>query len=518
MRPHGDAARAAFRPFRASRGAAFACLAALPAFAAAPPIDISARDPAFAELRRIEARSGVLLPIQSFPQPVKPARAWLDGRTLTPWDSARLLQRHPFSPGGELVRWNDSARGNLFLLSPLAEAGGDMGVAGDDAPDLARGGVGARIYGTLGGALGWYTHAMVYTEEADRALWSHQFDPEKGETYSVEKGAGDSLLAMRTYNRFEYYALYDHDWWSVKAGRDHVHAGPGYFSSLTATRQAPPYYQASARIDFAPWLSIESGVLKMTDSSFDVQKYANLHRLAFRPLPSLQLAYEDLVIYQDRDPDPAYLLPFVPLTFSEANSGGRDNASMAFDIAWTGPGGLMLWGQLFLDDLLGPGSLYDDFWENRWAGLAGFQWVLPSAWADADLVVEYSHVEPWTYNGRESHTSFKHYDVASASKLGPDSRSVDAQASWRLPGGWQVREHWEWDTKGTGRGATLGAIHDDAVDGQTKAWLGDARSAWRATQEVSWFYRRFAEVRVWWTESWGEARGRRFGAEAKTGW
>jgi len=191
---------------------------------------------------------------------------------------------------------------------------------------------------------------------------------------------------------------------------------------------------------------------------------------------------------------------------------------MAFDIAWAAPAGLMFWGQLFLDDLLGPTTLYDGFWENRWAGLAGFQWVLPSTWADADLVLEYSHVEPWTYNGRQAHTSFKHYNVASASKLGPDSRSLDAQASWRIGRAWQIKEHWEWDTKGTGRPATLGTIHDDAIDGQGKDWLAHARSTWGATQEVSWFFGRYVDARLWWTETWGLGRGRQFGAEANLGW
>lgn len=483
-----------------------------------PPFDISARDPVVADLRRLEARSGVLLPEQSFPQPLAPSRAWLVGKSLTSWDSAHIWGRFPFSAGGELVRWRDSARGNAFLLSPSAEGAYDYGTAGDSAPDLARLGLGARIYGTVGGRLAWYTHASIFTEKSDRALWSHQFDPEKGETYSVEKGAGDSLLNLRTYNRFEYYLRYEQGWWSIKAGRDFLHTGPGYFSSLTATRETPPYYQASGHIDFAPWLVLDSWLLQMVDSSYDVRKFENVHRITLRPFRSLQLAYEDLVIYQDRDPDPAYLLPFVPLTFAEANSGGRDNASMAFDAAWAAPGRVMFWGQLFLDDLLGPASLFDSFWENRWAGLAGFQLVLPAAWADADLVAEYSHVEPWTYNGRLPHTSFKHYNVPSASKLGPDSRTLDVQASWRFLRAWQLREHWEWDTKSTGRPATLGTIHDDGIDGQSKEWLADARSTWRATQEVSWFYRRFVEIGLWWTEGWGAERGRKFGARVNCGW
>lgn len=378
--------------------------------------------------------------------------------------------------------------------------------------------LGARIYGTVGRRLTYFTHALVYTEKVDKARFTHQFDPEYGETYSVEKGAGDSLLDYRTYNRFEYYVKYDQDWWSIKAGRDHVHMGPGYFSSLTAGRETPPYYLVEGRMDFAPWLQLDDYLLKMTDTDYGIQKYANLHRLEFKPLRSLALAYQDIVIYEGRDPDPAYLLPFVPLTFSEANSGGRDNAAMAFDATYASPWGVSVWGELFLDDLLGPTSFFDTFWENRWAGLAGMQWVLPSQWADADLVLEYSHVEPWTYNGREPQTSFKQYNVVSGSKLGPDSRSVDVQASWRPWRYLQARERWEWNEKGVGRQAVLGTIHNDAIDGLTKEWLGDARSTWRATQELACFYSRFAEARLWWSEGWGHGEGRRGGLDVSLGW
>jgi hypothetical protein len=165
-----------------------------------------------------------------------------------------------------------------------------------------------------------------------------------------------------------------------------------------AGSDTPPFYLLEARIDFAPWLSVDNFLLKMTDTDHDIRKFANLHRYEFKPKPWLEIAFQDIVIYQDRDPDWAYALPLVPFTFSEANNGGRDNAALGFDFLCTKIKGFSFWGEIFIDDLVGPATFLSDFWENRWAGLAGFQWVSPWDAADLDLILDYGHVEPWTYN------------------------------------------------------------------------------------------------------------------------
>ena len=490
-----------------------------PLWAASPTslnLDLTADSPSFQALRRAQTRNGSLFYDQAFPQSAQGMGRYLESKSLSVYDSSYLLARHPFQ-GGELGHWVDTTRGNSFLVSPLLESGASGG--DDTLGSDFYGGLGARIYGTLSHRLIYYTHATVYTEKVDRARFTHQFNPEFGETYSVEKGLGDSLLDYRTYNRFEYYLKFDQDWWSIKAGRDRLHMGPGYFSSLTAGRDTPPYYLVEGRIDFAPWLKLDDYLIKMTDTDYEVQKYANVHRLEFKPTPALALAFQDIVIYQDRDPDPAYVLPLVPLTFAEANSGGRDNAAMAFDGTYASPFGVSIWGELFLDDLLGPAAFFDDFWENRWAALAGFQWVLPLAWADADLVAEYSHVEPWTYNGREAYTSFKHYNVPSASKLGPDSRSVDVQVSYRPWKRVQLRERWELNEKGTVPGSILGTIHDDGLHGQTKEWLGPGtQSRVQASHELTYFYQRYLETRIWWVQGLDGGQGQRFGMDVGLGW
>jgi hypothetical protein len=495
-----------------------ALLCAMDAPHSRPDLDISAQSPSFQALRRVQSRAQSLYYDQVFPQSSAGMATYLDAQRLSAFDSASTLGRYPFG-SDELVRWVDADRGNSFFLSPLLELGAISGNASDTLGTRDYGGLGARIYGKVGTRLSFYTHATMYTEKTEKAQFSHQFNPGYGETYTVEKGPGDSLLKSRTYNRFEYYAKLDYAWGSIKAGRDWIHMGPGYFSSLTATRDTPPYYLLEARIDFAPWLKLDNYLLKMTDTDYGIQKYANLHRFEFKPLPSLALAFEDIVIYQDRDPDPTYLLPLVPLTFSEANGGGRDNAAMSFDAMYAAPHGVSVWGELFLDDLLGPASFFDDFWENRWAVLAGFQWSMPLTWADADLVVEYSRVEPWTYNGRKPQTSFRQFNVPSASKLGPDSRTWDAQLSYR-PSRWvEFKERLGLYDKGQGRPGELGAIHDDSLDGTSKAFLGQAVRSQRIwEQEIGYLYSRYVSGRLAWARDFGDVEDDSFAAELRLAW
>lgn len=440
-------------------------------------------------------------------------------RSGTPYDAGLLDAEFP-GRGEALVDWQDAARGNRLRLSPEIHAG--FSARDHDEADSGGaswlGGVGLVAGGRLLDRLTWYTRGRVFTEKAETARFAHQFDPDFGETYSVEKGAGDSLLDMRTYNRFESYVLLDLPWLVLKAGRDRVHMGPGYFTSLMAGRDTPPYWLLEARIDFAPWLTLDNYLLKMTDSDHDALKYANLHRFEARPARWLTVAFQDIVIYEGRDPDWAYALPLVPLTFAEANGGGRDNAAMGFDFLCAALPGFSFWGELFLDDLLGPGAFFDDFWENRWAVLAGFQAVSPWEAVDADLVVEFGRVEPWTYNGRKAHTSFRHFNVPSASKLGPDSRTLDVQVAWRPFRRLELRSRAEWNEKGLGRQATLGTIHDDAQDGTSKDFLsGPTEYRSRYTQEARLVWSRRLQGRLF-LESVTETGALAAGAEGTVRW
>jgi hypothetical protein len=477
----------------------------------APDLDVSPIDPGYEVLRRMQTRSQQVYFSQNYPQRLEPLKAYVNSDLMFPYDEHYLGRVHPF---GErpLVRYSDSARQNTFHLSPLVFFNFTNSTY---ASTVA--GLGLRLFGEVTSNVTFFSRGRVYTEWADTNLFDHQFDPGQGETCSAEIKGGDPVDS-RTCARFEHYIMIDLPWLDLKLGRDHLHMGPGYFSTLTAARNTPPYYMIEARIDFADWFYMDNYFLKMTDSDHNVKKYAHIHRFEFKPFKSLSVAFQDAVIYQQRDPDLIYALPLTPLAFSEDNAGGRDNDAMSFDFLYTGLPCFSLWGEVFIDDLLGPGTFFDDFWENRWAVLAGFQVVSPWRAADADLVVEYSRVEPWTYNGRQLYTSFRHFDVPSASKLGPDSRSIDLQLSYRPLKWLQLKERIEFNAKGTQYGAVLGTIHHDSM-GTTKVFLkGDEDKVDILTHSLSAFWNQYVRAELFIRQFFRDREDTDFGGEIIFSW
>ncbi|MBF0431209.1 MAG: hypothetical protein HQK83_08030 [Fibrobacteria bacterium] len=433
-------------------------------------------------------------------------------KPLSKYEDWYLSTRYPFG-GQPLVSLFDSTRLHSFYASPHGSYG-----YSDSTSYSNRLEMGLRVYGNVKQNLTFYSHGRIFGDWTGEKQYDHQFDPDFGETCSAEIGADGEMSTSRTCNRFEHYIIVDFPWLSLKLGRDHVHMGPGYFSSLTATRNTPPYYLMEGRIDFADWLSLDNYFLKMTDSDHSIRKYMHIHRFEFKGFKSLSLAFQDVVIYQERDIDWKYILPLTPFAFSEDNTGGRDNDAMSFDFLYAGLPFVSVWGEVFIDDLLGPGTFFDDFWENRWALLGGFQVVSPWESFDADLVMEYSRVEPWNYNGRQSYTSFRHFNVPSASKLGPDSRSVNIQLSYRPLNWLQIREHLEFNAKGTDRGSNLGTIHDDDIDGKTKVFLENGRSNNFLTHAVQAFYNRYFTCEIFYRQTFTSLPEDAFGVSGMLSW
>ncbi len=431
-----------------------------------PPPDVSATDEVFFLLRRNQTQAQTVYPAQNAPQSRDVYQNIKNSPTLSAYDQYTLKHQFPFG-GKPLLNWRDTVRQHTFFLSPQAfvrwlDTGSTQSIQG----------VGMRIHGSLFKNLAFYSHGLIYTENSNTAQYSHQFDPDYGETCSVEQMPDEGLVSSQTCARFEYYLRWDLPYLKIKAGRDNLHMGPGYFTSLTASRNTAPYYHIEGRIDFSDWFVLDNYFLQMTDTDHSFKKWAHIHRFEFTPHSSLSLAFQDVVIYQERSPDFTYMLPLVPLAFAEDNSGGLDNDAMSFDFLYTGLPYFSTWGELFIDDLQGPTTFFDDLWENRWATLVGFQVTSPLKAVDADFVFEYSRVEPWTYNGRQRYTSFRHYNRPSASQWGPDSRTFDFKASYRPFKEVEWTEHFEIDDKGQQPGASqLGEIHDNEKHGTRKRFL-----------------------------------------------
>jgi hypothetical protein len=373
--------------------------------------------------------------------------------------------------------------------------------------------------------------ARIFTQWSDSYEYWDRYSLADGEPSEVpfDNASMDGRYKSRTGSRYVAWAQWSRDWITVKYGRDRIQHGPGVWTGLTTSWNTPPYQMLDVRIDPFPWFSIQATVLKAQASepdgglafSGDADKWMHVHRYELRPLPGLALAFQNQVVYKDSSGvNPVYLLPLVPIYFTQDLNGNRDNSAMQFDGSWATPWGIKIWGALLVDDLNSVTDILGANWLNRWATLVGAQAVSPWPKIDADLTAEFSQVRPWTYTGgREEAYTFAHYGLPIGSELGPDSRTWHARLAWRPLSKWEFRVEFARLEKGFGfRGDTLGAVygHSSEVESPTSSTLsgpeidrtsfsGEGRwSPWRdisitAGVKRTWGTRTGAPDSAWWT-------------------
>ena len=118
-----------------------------------------------------------------------------------------------------------------------------------------------------------------------------------------------------------------------------------------------------------------------------------MHRLEF-PLNRLNLvaAVTEVIVYgstaeraqsdplraeyygETRRPEWIYLIPFVPYAFAEHYGGDKDNKLLSFDVSFSFPKNFRWYGELLLDDITSPVTIFSDDWGNKWAVTAGAEY------------------------------------------------------------------------------------------------------------------------------------------------
>lgn len=445
-------------------------------------------------LQRLSSRTGTTLPRQGWPLTAREAQQFLqtalakDSTALTEGDSVALrdLLQGPM----ELKRWSEGIGGSLLAIN--ARAGGE--IVHDDSigsHTTKLGWLGGRAYGQVGGELWFYSDARIFTQVSNRREFHDFYALADGETSGVplDENAPGGMYDTRTGARFSAWVQWSRDWISLKYGRDRIQHGPGVWTGLTTSWQVPPWQMLDIRLTPFSWLTIQSSTLEARQAGLggglyypgDTRKWLHVHRFEIQPTDGLALAFQNEVLYKDSSGiNPAYLLPLVPIFFSQDLDGNRDNAMMQFDATWSSRWGTKLWGAFLIDDMNGLSDIAGNHWLNRWASLMGGQILSPWRTIDADLTVEFSQVRPWTYTGgREEAYTFSHYGLPTGSELGPDSRTLHARLAWRPASRWELGLEAAQLEKGIGPQATLGTVNGHwggfYGEGATLQWASTTR-------------------------------------------
>ena len=162
-----------------------------------------------------------------------------------------------------------------------------------------------------------------------------------------------------------------------------------------------------------------------------IPKYLAAHRIEIMFSPKIHFNFSEMITYggEDRIPEITYLVPTIFLWPSEHALGDRDNKMISLEAEVFPLKGLRLYGTVFLDELVFS-QLFKDFWANKYALQAGFQWSPRSI--PADLVVEATAVHPWTYTHRFVFGTYTHHGRELGFYAGPNSQLITAKLNYDL--------------------------------------------------------------------------------------
>ncbi|MFI5202667.1 MAG: hypothetical protein ACHQNE_09795, partial [Candidatus Kapaibacterium sp.] len=291
-----------------------------------------------------------------------------------------------------LYQWfNDSTKSDLFVHG-IASAEYRHKLS-PETPSLELGNIGARVYGTLSGHVGYFFEATNGVTHGDSAL-------------ALE----DPLLASnRNYSVFthQYFSntsaelSYNDDWFTGKIAREGLAIGGGYEDDnvILSASEVPlfDFVSLGAKVGAVRY---EAVVASLTNDSLTIYpglKYSVWHDLTVQVTKDFEVGYTDNMVFSDRIVL-GYLSPFSWLKAVEwgTSDQDKDNANMSLHARWRITPGLEVRGQGLVDDVnfsqIGTGD-----WQNKFAWQAGGMWAGAFGVPDLDFEGEWTRVEPYTY-------------------------------------------------------------------------------------------------------------------------
>lgn len=208
----------------------------------------------------------------------------------------------------------------------------------------------------------------------------------------------------------------------VSLGRIPLRWGPGRFAQLLISGRAPS--MDMLKIDFSLGSKVEfSGFTSTIDS--DSSTWLSAHRLDIKPLENLRIGLSESILYTAGNIDLAYgnlLVPWYPIQWNERED---DNAFLTADCSYRPVKGLLLYGELLIDDIQ-----YENIQNvpNKLGWTIGSDIFHPGTGVGG--VVEYTAVQRYVYSQRKIVNYYLHDDRIIGCQLGPDAERVTAELSW----------------------------------------------------------------------------------------
>jgi len=296
--------------------------------------------------------------------------------------------------------------------------------------------IGFRMRGTLLNNLGY---SMTIQKGG---VWGSQdlaptFDPRLNYNFKFY----EQLENVGNYDFTEGYLRYhtepvDSMSLSFQIGREIIKLGYGYGDRLTLTGNHP--YIDFIRTDFSYGILSYTALHGSTIGEFHANrennytKFIAYNRFRFKFRNMFDFGIGEVVVYNGRGIDPAYLNPFIFYKFVEMSLQDRDNGLVFLDLQTNFIKNLELQGTFFLDEnIIGHLQEMNRF-SNKTAYQIGAFWYSPFSINDLSVVFEYTKIRPYVYSHITIKNSYTAHSELLGHRIGPNSDEIHTRLSYNF--------------------------------------------------------------------------------------
>ena len=186
----------------------------------------------------------------------------------------------------------------------------------------------------------------------------------------------------------------------------------------------------------------------------DRSKYVAAHRLEWTPSKYVKIGLSESVIYGDRAPDVAFLVPVNLFIAAEENRGNNDNKTFAIDFTVKPIKRATVYGGLWVDDLT-FGKVGTDYIQNKFGYLSGLILDNPFRLADTRFYSEYARMDPYAGAHYYAINRYTHWGRPLGIDLPPDADQLTIHGEWMPTSHWLI----------TGETATMRHIETMTLNG-----------------------------------------------------
>jgi len=272
------------------------------------------------------------------------------------------------------------------------------------------------------------------------------------------KGDLDSFARVRKWKDkitgYFDYALLGYKYKSIRItwGRTFRAWGPWDNDRLLISTNSPAFNQISFEFNHK-WLAFQYWTAKLdhfTDSEgMRINRFFAAHRLAFKPWKRLEIGLSETVLYGRKESgwELYYLNPILPFYWEQYNNRIDENIYMGADLTWYVRPGLIIFGELLLDDFQ-----IDFVSEPQQIGYnIGFSEIGLLLSPQLQIAMDYTQIRNTVYTQNKFYNIFAHEGVVIGSSLGTDADRLRYKLTWHAASMLRIALGGQYDRKGEGR-------------------------------------------------------------------